>query len=128
MQGNYKAVIHYRMACAYAAKRDFTVMFEKLELADSLGFKSVHDVRLAETLGEAVEPGDDVGAIVDYLEGNLKSYPDHPGLLISAAMIYSAIGDGTSTEAMIDRLRQRDPDAADALRGRLFPGEVAIDG
>lgn len=121
MQREHRGIIRYRMSCAYAMKRDFARMFESLEEANALGFRSQHDIRLAEALGETAESGDDLSAIYGYLDGNLKSYPDHPRLLISAAKIYGAAGDRKSAEDMIGRLRERDPAAADMLQGMVFP-------
>ncbi len=122
MRDEYKSVIHYRMACAYAAKRDFEAMSAELTAADGLGFKSEHDIRLAETVGAVAVPGDDLTALYGYLEGNLESYPDHPRLLIPAATIYAVSGDSDRAGAMLDRLGDISPEVADTMRRSLLGG------
>ena len=127
LQREYAGAIAYRKSCAYAMKRDFGNMFAELEKANSLRFRSQYDVRLAEALGESVRPGDDIGAIAEYLDGNLKSYPDHPQLLWAAAVIFDAMGDEQRASAMIGELRKRDPAAADALQAQLSAEEPAVE-
>ena len=127
LQREYAGAIAYRKSCADAMKRDFGPMFEELKKADSLGFRSQYDVRLAEALGESAQSGDDIGAITEYLESNLESYPDHPQLLWAAAVIYDAMGDSEKADAMIGKLRERDTAAADALQAKLSAEGSAVE-
>jgi O-antigen ligase/tetratricopeptide (TPR) repeat protein len=123
-QQTHKGVVHFRLSCAYAMKGDLEEMYRHLDLANGYGFRSQHDVRLAISLDDNVVDGADYDGLYEYLDGNLKSYPDHPRLIIPAARIYAANGDSERAEEMIGRLRARGDDAAaDMLADELFPSD-----